>query len=241
MRGTPQELQRRYYAETAGAYDRMHEADEAEQLVALRYMCALMDVVDIGSIVDVGAGTGRTIRHLSVHRPSVRVLSVEPVPELLRDVARTLRSPTAGFLCAGGESLPLGDESVDAACAFAVLHHVPDPDRVVREMTRVARKAIFLSDANRFAQGPLPARWLKLGLWKTGLWPFVFWLRTGARGYIVSEGDGISYSYSVYDSYERLAAWADRIVIIPTGAGAGGWFGPLFTSRHVLLGALRER
>jgi ubiquinone/menaquinone biosynthesis C-methylase UbiE len=52
--------------------------------------------------------------------------------------------------------------SIDAAFECGVLHHVAEPSHVVGEMMRVARKAIFLSDSNRFGQGRLIARILKL-------------------------------------------------------------------------------
>src|SRR4029078_7533054 len=44
--------------------------------------------------------------------------------------------------------LPFGDRSVDMAVESCVLHHLPDPSRLVAEMTRVARKAICLIEPN---------------------------------------------------------------------------------------------
>ena len=41
--------------------------------------------------------------------------------------------------------IPLKNNSFDAVCEFAMLHHVPDPDKVVSEMIRVAKNAIFQS------------------------------------------------------------------------------------------------
>ena len=50
-------------------------------------------------------------------------------------------------------SLQAADGEFDLVCEFAVLHHVPRPAQAVGEMLRVARKAIFISDANNFGQG----------------------------------------------------------------------------------------
>ena len=105
-------------------------------------------------------------------------------------------------------------------CEFAVLHHVPDPDSVLEEMLRVSRRAVFLSDDNRFGHGRLLARLLKVGLYKTRLWPVANYVNTMGRGYTVSDGDGLAYSYSVFDSLSRLAGWADRVVVIPTAGEA---------------------
>ena len=36
------------------------------------------------------------------------------------------------------------------------------------------------------------------------------------RGYLESDGDGIFYSYSIFDSMPQLQTWADRVFVIPT-------------------------
>jgi ubiquinone/menaquinone biosynthesis C-methylase UbiE len=69
-----------------------------------------------------------------------------------------------------GDALAFADKSFDAVCEFATLHDVPDPARVVSEMLRVSKKAVFLSDCNRFGQGHVLLRVLKLALYKTRLW-----------------------------------------------------------------------
>jgi hypothetical protein len=109
-------------------------------------------------------------------------------------------------------------------------------------MMRVARRAVFLSDSNRFGQGAMPSRLLKLVLAKCGLWPMANFLKTGGTGYTLSAGDGLSYSYSVFDSLEQLQQWADRVVLVPTGQPeVYSWYAPLLTSSHVLLCAVRDR
>jgi hypothetical protein len=108
-------------------------------------------------------------------------------------------------------------------------------------MLRVARKAVFLCDSNRFGQGPLPARLLKLALYKTKLWGVFNYLRTGGKRYSITEGDGLAYSYSVYDSMEPIARWANRVILIPTaGLESASWYHPLLTSSGILVCALKD-
>jgi hypothetical protein len=58
---------------------------------------------------------------------------------------------------------------------------------------------------------------------------------------MLSEQDGLSYSYSVYDSFNQLAKWADRITVLPTTAVTSKtWFHPLLSASHVLLIAERN-
>jgi len=111
----------------------------------------------------------------------------------------------------------------------------------VKEMLRVAKRAVFISDSNRFGQGSRSARLTKLVLYKMRLWGIYNYLKTSGRGYLISEGDGLAYSYSVYDSFEEIARWADRLILIPNGGEkAGSWLHPLLTSGGVIVCALRE-
>jgi ubiquinone/menaquinone biosynthesis C-methylase UbiE len=48
---------------------------------------------------------------------------------------------TAPILCASGDALAFRDASFDAVCEFVLPHHVPNPNDVVKEMLRVARKS----------------------------------------------------------------------------------------------------
>ena len=101
--------------------------------------------------------------------------------------------------------------------------------------------AYFISDSNRFGQGLMATRWLKLILYKIGLWPLVNFIKTMGREYAISEGDGIAYSYSVFDSYKILAKWADRIILIPTAQHQEkSWFSPLLSSSHILICAIKN-
>ena len=94
--------------------------------------------------------------------------------------------------------------SFDLVCAFSVLHHIPKPELAVREMLRVAKRGIFILDANNFAQGGRLSRTVKQTLNALGLWPLANFIRTRGRGYMESEGDGIFYSYSVFSSYPTI-------------------------------------
>src|SRR5262249_41752779 len=69
------------------------------------------------------------------------------------------------------------------------------------EMLRVSRKAIFISDTNNFGQGSVLARRVKQAINAIGLWPTFDLLRTRGRGYHCSEGDGVYYSYSVFNDF----------------------------------------
>lgn len=237
----PERLQARYYAETAADYDDSHVHGGDEHYRALLFISALIRELQIESILDVGAGTGRGVGYFLERHDELLVRGVEPVKALVDQAVHRRGLPADVFVEGRGESLPFADRSFDAVCEFAVLHHVREPARVVSELLRVARRAVFLSDDNRFGHGPAPVRLLKLATHRVGLWPLANYVKTRGRGYTVSDGDGVAYSYSVYDSLPQLDAWADRIVLVPTaGSGFGRVTGPLLTAPRMLVCALRD-
>ena len=237
------EIQRKYYADTAARYDSMHAHEASSDPSIMKFVCGMLQTLDVKSVLDVGTATGSSIRSLKAAFPAMLVCGVEPVAALIEQAVRS-GVPREALFRASGEALPFSDASFDAVCEFAVLHHVQNPSAVIKEMLRVAKRAVFICDSNRFGQGSRAARLLKLALYKSGLWGPYTYLRTRGKGYMITEGDGLAYSYSVYDSFELVAQWADRIILIPTDSGgeakATSWFHPLLNSAGVLLCAVKD-
>src|SRR5262249_13149641 len=102
-------------------------------------------------------------------------------------------------------------------------------------------RAVFVSDANRFGQGSWLGRRAKLVLSRVKLWPLVNLIKTGGRGYTITPGDGLAYSYSVFDSYDLLAKWATRIILVPVSAPSDKTHAnPLLPAGQVLACAIRD-
>lgn len=247
MTPSPEEIQRRYYAGSAARYDEAHVHGEDAHMLALRHVAGIVRDHGFTSALDVGAGTGRAVLRLGELAPGLAVTGIEPVAELVAEGHRKGLAPEA-LVQGDGNALPYPDGAFDVVLETGMLHHVADPARVVAEMLRVARHAVFISDSNRFAQGRVAARLLKLGLWAARLWPLVDRARTRGKGYHLSEGDGLFYSYSVYDNLAQVNAWAERTWVIPlVGASRSATTpllaaaGPLLNSSQLLLCAVRAR
>jgi 2-polyprenyl-3-methyl-5-hydroxy-6-metoxy-1,4-benzoquinol methylase len=92
-------------------------------------------------------------------------------------LARACRKSIDLSICANALDLPFADHSVDVVMCSQVLHHFDDPDasRMLREMNRVARVRVVVSDLRR--------SWLAAA----GLWIASFPLRFHA----VSRHDGV--------------------------------------------------
>jgi ubiquinone/menaquinone biosynthesis C-methylase UbiE len=238
---SPVLAQRRYYTETASRYDQMHAGEAAEDEASLQILLPLLRTLRVQSLLDVGSATGRGLPKLADGLPGATVCGIEPVAALVSQGIASGETRGLPLLQASGDALPFPDQSFDAVCEFGILHHVPDPSLVVDEMMRVARNVVVIADANRFGQGPMALRIVKLLLHKLGLWNAYDYLRTGGKHYQVSEGDGVFYSYSVYDNYDQIRRWAQQIYLFPTGnTRCWSWFHPLLNSSSVLLIAVRK-
>jgi ubiquinone/menaquinone biosynthesis C-methylase UbiE len=196
-------LQRKYSADTAAKYDAMQISEQDEHQFALAILSAMIEYHGIRSVLDVGSGTGRALRYLKSRHPGVRFVGIEPV-EALRKVGHAAGLSSDELRDGDVNALQADDGEFDLVCEFAVLHHVPQPSQAVGEMLRVARKAIFISDANNFGQGGRLARFIKQAINALGLWRAVDYVRTGGKGYHVSAGDGLFYSYSVFNNYHQI-------------------------------------
>ncbi len=238
MVGKTEYSQRQYYTETAHLYDDMHISPDDEHYVALEFITNFFKLFEITNILDVGCGTGRGVRHFIEQK--VAVIGVEPVRAMIDIAVSKNKIPREYLICGSGEALPFNDASFDAVCEFGVLHHVKHPNILVKEMMRCAKKAIFLSDSNIFGQGSRFVRFSKLILHKINLLGVAYFIKTFGKGYHLTASDGIAYPYSVFNSFDLLSNWADRILLIPTRKEETfSWFHPLLTSSHLLLCAIR--
>jgi len=104
---------------------------QADPRIAAQIRTALGDA---RSVVNVGAGTG-------AYEPAdLEVIAVDPLPVMISQrPPGTIRATEAS-----AESLPLDDDSVDAAMAVLSDHHWADRAAGLREMCRVARHRVVL-------------------------------------------------------------------------------------------------
>ena len=231
--------QRTYYAETADQYDAAHVQHGDEHDVALRHVAFYLRWIDAQSVLDTGCGTGRGMRFLREELPSLDVRGNDPSEELLAIAARDHGIPGDTLDCCPSEDLPYEDASFDAVVAVGVLHHVAKPERVVAEMLRVAASAVFISDCNIYGQGSRGARSVKRLLAHAHLLQPLNWVRRGGHDWYSSPGDGIAYSYSVYDSIPQLRGSCPSIIVGPTVASGMTGGNPRSDSSHCLVSAFK--
>ena len=96
-------------------------------------------------LLDIGCGPGRaTVKFMDL---DVNVLAFDVSKAMVRQAAHRFRAPgtraRAVFMVADAMRFPVRRDCIDYAMAYGVLHHVPDPPTVCREIARVLRPGGF--------------------------------------------------------------------------------------------------
>jgi ubiquinone/menaquinone biosynthesis C-methylase UbiE len=129
-------------------------------------------MLGVQDLLDVGSANGRGLKDFQKALPGGFVCGPEPVAAFDQQAHLSDDSAQLAMVQASGEALPFSDACFDVVCEFVILHHVPDPAKVLREMMRVSRRVLAVVDCNRFGQGPWPLRILRLVRYKLGCGEF---------------------------------------------------------------------
>ncbi len=237
MENTETNLQRKFFADTAGRYDELHLKTDNEHYFALSFLTGFIDYLQIQSVLDIGSGTGRAIAFIKEKYPHLRVVGIEPVKEM-REVGHQKGLSESELIDGNANAIEFRDGEFDLVCEFGVLHHIKDHQTAVSEMLRVANKAVFISDSNKFGQGSKSKKFIQRILNKVGLWETANYINTKGKGYHVSEGDGVFYSYSVFDDYELIKKNCKSVHVLNT-SDAG--INPYNSASHVALLGVKNR
>ena len=103
-----------------------------------RIAAALLEILSssqISTVVDIGAGTGSYALVLAEH--GYRVLAVEPSATMR---GQAIAHPAIQWVDAYAESLPLPDQSADAAIIILAFHHFQDEQQALREVCFLCRR-----------------------------------------------------------------------------------------------------
>lgn len=131
-----EEIRASVFRDTKTFYEHVPPDQVARQLISFARKYAGKEILDLGCAV------GNYSRRLA--SLGYRVKGADINPEYIR-IARE-RGVDAYVI--EGDVLPFPDRSFDSVLLFEVLEHLPDPDRVLREAARVARKNVILTAPN---------------------------------------------------------------------------------------------
>lgn len=146
IRAARAEIAETYFARHAEEWDALrslHSPDgavEAEMTRLLGVADAPDDPAPLGSLLDIGTGTGRMAE---LYAPAAaHVTALDKSPEMLRIArARLQHLPPARLSLLQGDftALPFADECFDTVLFHQVLHYAQAPERALAEAARVTR------------------------------------------------------------------------------------------------------
>ena len=113
-----------------------------------RLLLNMLNPVRGRKLLDVGCGTGS--RWESLLKKGVDITGLDPSPYML-DIGREKMQHRADFYRGFGEDLPFEDNSFHYVSLITSLEYVNDPEKVLKEASRVAKDKIFIGIYNRYA------------------------------------------------------------------------------------------
>src|SRR5262245_33477224 len=128
-------FQRNYYAGVAPQFNEMNIKQGDEHYFALAALEGLLHFFECRSLLDIGAGTGRTVRYFKEKRPDLKVMGIEPVAAM-REQAYQLGVGRDQIIEGDARKLPFEDGAFDIVTETGILHHIPNPEAAISEMLR---------------------------------------------------------------------------------------------------------
>jgi ubiquinone/menaquinone biosynthesis C-methylase UbiE len=104
-------------------------------------------------VLDVGCGTGSLTFALAARANIQNVCGLDFSPEYIDYASRRNSDARLEFKIGDACALPFGDRSFDRVLSLLMLHFVPQPDRAIAEMRRVARPGATVAAAVWDARG----------------------------------------------------------------------------------------
>ncbi|MEK6919659.1 MAG: methyltransferase domain-containing protein [Thermoproteota archaeon] len=127
---------------------------------------AIINAAKLGpddTVLDVGAGTGFLTE--AAAKVGGKVIALDLSKSMTDEAISKLGGKNVEFKVGSVERIPLGDSSVDTVVGNMFLHHSPDPEKAIQEMSRVLTPGgrIVFADMQEHQQ-----KWLRTE--KADLW-----------------------------------------------------------------------
>jgi SAM-dependent methyltransferase len=133
---------------TGNTYDKYGSSNPVVKRLMAGFHGALDELFDRAapeSVLDVGCGEGVLTSEFAERTGGGRVVGIDLEDPKLQEEWERRRGPNLEFRVEEATSLSFDDDEFDMAAAIEVLEHVPDPERTLSEMARVARRWLLVS------------------------------------------------------------------------------------------------
>lgn len=100
-----------------------------------------------GTILDLGCGDGSIDRLIAESSPTRSITGVDLEAH---DQWKIKKPKNLKFKAASIYELPFKEKSFDVVIMKDVLHHMPDPEKVLHDVAKLAKKQVLIIEANRY-------------------------------------------------------------------------------------------
>ncbi len=140
-------------AESVRVFDQVAKAHGIIDTMLVRKLLR-MGLLEGGRVLDVGCGSGRFAVKLARAAPDVDVVALDlsrPMLQLAERNALQAGVTNLRFVRGDAEELPFADGEFRLVVSYHMLHHLPEPVPMLREMWRVTRPGgtVFVRDLAR--------------------------------------------------------------------------------------------
>lgn len=193
-----------YYAKTAHLYNSWHcdPTNESSHNFAVRELIRLVKHLKAQSVLDVCCGTGRATK--SMLDLGIDAYGIDISPDLLQEGVSKFSIPSSRLLIGDATALPFEEKQFDVSCILGALHHTARPCRVIKEMLRVSKFGIVVSDEGNHISGGIKSLLISMGIFAL-VYRLIFRRPPRkARRKLSSDGDGPTFVFSVEEVIPQI-------------------------------------
>ena len=133
---------------TGNTYDKYGSTNPVVKRLMERFESSLDElwrIADPESVLDVGCGEGVLTEKWAERLGDGRIVGIDLDDPKLRAEWQTRRRENLEYRAEEATALSFDDGEFDMAAAIEVLEHVPQPERTLAEMARVAERSLLVS------------------------------------------------------------------------------------------------
>jgi ubiquinone/menaquinone biosynthesis C-methylase UbiE len=104
-----------------------------------KHVLARMPVEPDDTVLDLGCGSGYTLRALREAGDIDRAYGLDGAPEMLRNARSYTDDPRIGYVRGDFDALPFADDSVDHIVSMEAFYYATNPLQTLREIRRILR------------------------------------------------------------------------------------------------------
>lgn len=137
-----------YFEKIVNEWDNMTDSFFSDSARKKAFKIANMKSGDV--VADIGAGTGYITE--GIKNKNINVIAVDQSPSMLKLMQKKFsKSDNIEYRVGNSNNLPIEDAEVDYAFANMYLHHVDNPEKAIKEISRLLKKGgkLFITDLDK--------------------------------------------------------------------------------------------